>query len=740
MNRVKNRGVKLFSLITAMLLSMAMIVTNTCMVFAAENSEPCGFSGDSESPSVLQGDDEDSSHYKQIRTIADLYGINNDLKGKYILMNDIDMSSTDGGDYDLDGSGWKPIGLGVDSFRGVLDGNGHKLKNLTIKPGRDYAGLFYYIGWSGHIKNLAIENIKITSDAIRIGTIASYSDGTIERCYVTGTIESTNGNSYANVGGITNVHSDDCKIYDCYTDVAITTVNGDSCGMCAENGFIWFYEVSHCYSIKPVKSNSIDYMISPRNSECYYLTVPGETRSDPDAQGLSNGMMRTASSFTGFNFRFTWYIDPHAPNNNYPQLVSCPQDRITSIEIEKLPDRLEYTTSENSIDLTGGTIKIKYEDGTVVKGVEMDEAVAFYDLLPAGKQTVHLYYGGLFVAFDITVKKTTPRIAGKMEYIKNIGDYFKIELATDSDGDIKLSYDPEDGDKVIRLSPGGYVECLKEGEAVIEAAIAETDKYESVSEEIQVTVKGDGSAPADDDDDDDDDDENEGPDGTKYYKVIFDSNGGSAISKQKVEEGEYVHEPGDPIKQGFVFGGWYSDKEFYHLWDFDSNKVYSNITLYAKWVTEVEKAKEESVLVNGDIVLRNGTMYFLSGTKIRGADLFTNAGNVYSSNNSVAKVNKKGFVTFKKDGEATLTADTGESINIVVFGKKPVTASVRVGDIYSIPDEILVETHGDLRYTNASKVVVSDDGKLTALAKGTVKVKYTQSGKTRVVLKLKISS
>ena len=38
--------------------------------------------------------------YTPIYTIADLYGINNDMSGKYILMNDIDMSETLGGEWD----------------------------------------------------------------------------------------------------------------------------------------------------------------------------------------------------------------------------------------------------------------------------------------------------------------------------------------------------------------------------------------------------------------------------------------------------------------------------------------------------------------------------------------------------------------------------------------------------------------------------------------------------------------
>ena len=118
--------------------------------------------------------------------------------------------------------------------------------------------------------------------------------------------------------------------------------------------------------------------------------------------------------------------------------------------------------------------------------------------------------------------------------------------------------------------------------------------------------------------------------------------------------------------------------------------------------------------------------------------LFSGATSVDSSDSSIAKVNKKGVVTFKKDGNVTLSSDTGKMIDVKVFGKKPLNASVMVGETYVIPDDLFIATYGNLRYSNASKVVVSDDGKLTAVSKGTVKLTYTQSGKTKIVLKLKI--
>lgn len=66
-----------------------------------------------------------------------------------------------------------------------------------------------------------------------------------------------------------------------------------------------------------------------------------------------------------------------------------------------------------------------------------------------------------------------------------------------------------------------------------------------------------------------------------YYTVTFDSDGGTTIKDQTVEEGNTVIEPKDPTKEGFKFSGWFlNDKQF----DF-STPIRKNIKLKAKWET-----------------------------------------------------------------------------------------------------------------------------------------------------------
>ena len=67
------------------------------------------------------------------------------------------------------------------------------------------------------------------------------------------------------------------------------------------------------------------------------------------------------------------------------------------------------------------------------------------------------------------------------------------------------------------------------------------------------------------------------------YTVTFETNGGGTVAQQTVNAGDKASEPStEPTKNGYTFGGWYSDPTFANKYDF-SAPVNGNITLYAKW-------------------------------------------------------------------------------------------------------------------------------------------------------------
>ncbi len=68
-------------------------------------------------------------------------------------------------------------------------------------------------------------------------------------------------------------------------------------------------------------------------------------------------------------------------------------------------------------------------------------------------------------------------------------------------------------------------------------------------------------------------------------RVFFDSQGGSAVAWQSVKEGATAAEPAKPTRSGYNFIGWYKEPACTNAWDFQSNHVTADLTLYAKWVS-----------------------------------------------------------------------------------------------------------------------------------------------------------
>ena len=70
------------------------------------------------------------------------------------------------------------------------------------------------------------------------------------------------------------------------------------------------------------------------------------------------------------------------------------------------------------------------------------------------------------------------------------------------------------------------------------------------------------------------------------YTVTFHVGGGTPVAQQQHKEGELASMPAQPSKAGYVFGGWYQDAAFAVPWNFLTNRVSGNISLYAKWTPE----------------------------------------------------------------------------------------------------------------------------------------------------------
>ena len=69
------------------------------------------------------------------------------------------------------------------------------------------------------------------------------------------------------------------------------------------------------------------------------------------------------------------------------------------------------------------------------------------------------------------------------------------------------------------------------------------------------------------------------------YDIIFDTNGGTPVSKISKKCGEAVSAPTKPTKNGYTFAGWYSDSSLENLYTFTIMPSH-DVNLFAKWVSK----------------------------------------------------------------------------------------------------------------------------------------------------------
>ena len=188
--------------------------------------------------------DDDNDSLIEINSLDDLHNIRHNLAGTSYKTNALDPGSMNGAPAsslngyelarDLDfndptsyangvvntawtmGEGWLPIGDNStfnDStrFSGILEGNGYKITNLMIRRDIVYIGLFGYIGRSGQVRNLGIENAVAdyteNSDFDNyIGLLAGQSRGSIIAVHTSGIANGGDGDDDF-VGGLVGWNS-----------------------------------------------------------------------------------------------------------------------------------------------------------------------------------------------------------------------------------------------------------------------------------------------------------------------------------------------------------------------------------------------------------------------------------------------------------------------------------------------------------------------------------------------------
>ena len=434
-------------------------------------------------PLKANAKEETEKEFKEIRTIEDLYAINNDTSGNYRLMNDIDMTeeTAKGGSWDT-GHGWTPL----NDFSGEFDGNGYRIKGMNIygNPGNN-VGLFKRIN-VGKVCNLGMVDVKIGDlDSLSldtyIGTVAGdvFGLGSVSNCYSSGNIVCPkNGwediNMY--VGGITGENSG-VSISKCYNTSKIdNSANVDSGykNRFYVGGIVGYNDWScleQCYNAGEISGSGILKHCESnydRVKYCYYL-AGSATDEDNYAIKLTEAQMSMPGVFTGFDFENTWEIDPNS-TYKYPQLKGNRHQRVEGISIESLPNKLDYAQGED-ITTDGGSIKITYEGGYDTTVLLTKDMLSGYDMSIVGTQTIKVNYGGKTAEFEIKtgeIAVTSVSITGINTIPKGTQMKLSVSVAPENATDNSVKWSSSDESKAT-VEADGNVTALATGEVTITA-------------------------------------------------------------------------------------------------------------------------------------------------------------------------------------------------------------------------------------------------------------------------------
>ena len=162
-----------------------------------------------ESEAIAQG-------YTIIKTADDLQALKDNLSGKYILMNDIDLS----------GYNWTAIGTKTNPFSGELNGNGHVIKNLQVDDAAGNGiGLFGVID-GANVSNVGLENADINVQNA-VGTLAGAAEASIiTNCYSTGSVRGAGW-----VGGLIGQITNATTINNCFSTANVTGTSSQIGGL-----------------------------------------------------------------------------------------------------------------------------------------------------------------------------------------------------------------------------------------------------------------------------------------------------------------------------------------------------------------------------------------------------------------------------------------------------------------------------------------------------------------------------
>lgn len=152
----------------------------------------------------------------------------------------------------------------------------------------------------------------------------------------------------------------------------------------------------------------------------------------------------------------------------------------------------------------------------------------------------------------------------------------------------------------------------------------------------------------------------------KTYYVNIDLGNGESIQKI-VGENDGIELPANLTREGYSFGGLYKDASYKDAWNYDTDKVNEDITLYGKWNRSVSGVS----VTPSEMKLKKAGETLQIKVTVTPADAANTKVTYKSSDAKVATVDANGKITAVANGTATITVTTED-------GAKTATVKVTV--------------------------------------------------------------
>ncbi len=338
--------------------------------------------------SVAFAADEIPEGYTPIYAVEDLNNIRNNLSGKYILMNDIDLSSYEN---------WEPIGSETEPFTGEMNGAGYSIINLSSKSG------FFDCINGALISNLVIRNCSISGYIEKkyrgVITDKSY-NSKIKNCHTSGNIWSTTGNGVIAIaydfwtGGLVGF-SESTHFKNCYSTVDFSLeytvmypyAAGGLVGQAKDCDFVCCYTITefdetfigfgNTEGMDIYTGGLVGNSVSGNKFEnCYFSDNSAFAIGTPEeipqgTKALLNDALNLQASFEGFDFNNVWtMVEEGYPELDFTKInqtiLEKPSVSLVDAKIIKVPCKKRIVFSQLPKSPEGITVELKYSNGTTI--------------------------------------------------------------------------------------------------------------------------------------------------------------------------------------------------------------------------------------------------------------------------------------------------------------------------------------------------------------------------------------